>query len=36
MFKKEHLVPFLLGWLVMAWVLPPTKLLGGLGAKKAS
>ena len=35
MFKKDHIVPFLLGWLVMAWILPPTKLLGGLTAKKA-
>lgn len=35
MFSKKSLVPFFVGWLVMAWILPPTKLLGGLSAKKA-
>jgi len=35
MLRKQTLVPFLLGWLVMAWILPPTKLLGGLKAKTA-
>jgi hypothetical protein len=36
MFKKEHVIPFLLGWLVMAFFLPPTKLLGSLGGKKST
>jgi hypothetical protein len=35
MLKKSSLVPFLLGWLVLGWILPPTKLLGGLKASKA-
>jgi hypothetical protein len=35
MFKKSSVVPFLLGWLVVAWILPPTKLLGGLKASKS-
>ena len=36
MLKKSFVVPFLLGWLIMAWILPPTKLLGGLKAQKSS
>lgn len=34
MLKKDHVVPFLIGWLVLGWILPPAKLLGGLGGKK--
>jgi hypothetical protein len=34
MLKKDHVVPFLLGWLVLGWILPPSKVLGGLGGKK--
>lgn len=33
MFKKEHVIPFLLGWLVLGWVFPPQRLLG---AKKTA
>lgn len=36
MFKKDHIVPFLLGWLVLGWIMPPSRLLGGLGGKKMS
>lgn len=28
MIKKEHVIPFLLGWLVLGWVFPPQRLLG--------
>lgn len=34
MLKKDHVIPLLLGWLVLGWILPPTKVLGGLGGKK--
>ena len=36
MLKKEHIVPFLLGWLVLGFVFPPSRLLGGLGGKKSA
>lgn len=35
MLKKSNLIPFLLGWLVLGWILPPTKLLSGLHAQKS-
>lgn len=35
MFKKEHVIPFLIGWLIVAWILPPQRLLGGFSSKKA-
>jgi hypothetical protein len=36
MFKKDHIVPFLLGWLVLGFFLPPSRFLGSLGGKKTS
>lgn len=27
MLKKQNLIPFLLGWLVLGWVFPPQRLL---------
>lgn len=34
MFKKQHIVPLLIGWLILGWVLPPAKVLGMLGGGK--
>jgi hypothetical protein len=36
MFKKQHVIPFLIGWLIVGWILPPSKVLGMLGGKKAA
>lgn len=36
MLKKEHIIPFLLGWLVLGFILPPSRILGGLGGKKTA
>ena len=35
MLKKSNLIPALIGWLVLGWILPPTKLLSGLRAQKS-
>jgi hypothetical protein len=36
MLNKDHLIPFLIGWLLVGYFLPPQRLLAGIGGKKSS